>query len=442
MSAQPSTVIEVVEGSAGRRRANQCVLNKDIRFDAKSLQAATFTVLDDVDTDLLVVISAVAYADRKTMRRLGRGWPRSITLSIPVFNLETWRKVELQLTSLLRILTGDAWTLEFRRREQRNRIVQGFIPGLSDQFAGATIIPYSDGLDSLTGVARLRKAEPDCHVLLVNARRGQRNTKVHSPNGIAVVGVPFATSVRRGEVTYRSRTLVYYSLAALAWRRNRGKRIWIGEGGIGCLGPSLVPFGIEQPVRGSHPAFTKQLSELLAVLWSSEPRFEFPHLWSTKGSVLAQLKDEPALAGWRATKSCSRNHRRQHPGAHGSHCGLCTGCLFRRVAIHAAKLGSEQPGVYFEDILVNAKLSEQASQLDKEIGICSVIAMDELARLDVDTRGADIAELAVALGQPVHSTKAMMKQLIKTHANEWHRFLARLPRNSWVRTIARTGGVT
>lgn len=442
MTESSGIVIEVVENGARSRRVNECVLDKDIRFDGESLQAATFTRLDDIDTDLLVVISAVRYADRKTKRRLGSGWPRTITLSIPVYNLDTWRKVELHLTSLLRMLTGDAWTLEFRKRTQRNRIVQGFIPGLSDDFAGATIIPYSDGLDSLAGLARLRKEEPATPALLVNARKGQRNNQLPRPSGTAVIGVPFATSVRGGETTFRSRTFVYYSLAALAWHRNRGKRIWIGESGVGCIGPSLVPFGIEQPVRGSHPVFTRQLSEILAVLWNRTPRFEFPHLWRTKGTVLAELKDDDAFREWRSTKSCSRNHRRQHPSAHGSHCGVCTGCLFRRLAIHAARLPDERVDVYFEDVMTDASVSSDASPLDREIGICSVIALDELARLDVDRRSADIAELAVALHQPVQCTKSKMKQLIDNHADEWRRFLARLPRNSWVCAIARTGGAT
>lgn len=442
MTVPASVVIQVVEDGARRRRADVCALDKDIRFDVRALQAATFTHLDDMDTDLLVIISSVAYADRKTKRRLGHGWPRSITLSLPVFNPETWRKVELQLTSALRLLTGDAWTLEFRRREQRNRIIQGFIPGLSDGFAGATIIPYSDGLDSLTGFARLRKDEPDGHALLVNARRAQRNNQLSSPSGTAVVGVPFSMSVRRGEVTYRSRTFVYYSLAALAWRRNRGKRIWIGEGGIGCIGPALVPFGIEQPVRGSHPIFTKQLADILAVVWNREPRFEFPHLWSTKGAVLSELKDEVSLRDWPKTKSCSRNHRRQHPGAHGSHCGVCTGCLFRRLAISAAELPNERANVYFEDVMLSSTLSEKASQLDKEIGICSVIAMDELARLEIDRCTADVSELAAAVGEPIDTVKKKMKQLIENHADEWQRFLGRLPRSSWLRAIARTGGAT
>lgn len=142
MTDQAGVVIEVVESGVRRRGAHVCVLGRDIRFDVRSLQAATFTHLDDIDTDLLVVISSVAYADRVTKRRLGQGWPRSMTLSVPVCNPETWRKVELHLSSLLRMLTGDAWALEFRQRERRNDIVQGFIPGLSDDFAGATIIPY------------------------------------------------------------------------------------------------------------------------------------------------------------------------------------------------------------------------------------------------------------------------------------------------------------
>jgi 7-cyano-7-deazaguanine synthase in queuosine biosynthesis len=434
--------INVVENSRSRSRTGDCVLGHDIRFDVKALQAATFTYLDDVDIDLLVVLATVAYADRNHHRHLGTRWSRDLWLRVPVYEIDKWRKASPHLTSVLRGLTGDAWTFEFVQRRGRNEISQHFIPGLSNDFKGATIIPYSGGLDSLAAIARVREKDPDGRVLLVNARRARRNAKLALPPNTAVVGVPYQLSVERGEITYRTRTFVYYSLAALAWHRNQARRIWIGEGGIGCLGPSLVPFGIEHPFRGSHPAFTKKLSEVMKVLWGHAPVFEFPHLWQTKGNMLADLKDADALRPWRDTKSCSRPPRRQHPGTNGSHCGVCTGCLFRRVSLLAADMPAEADGTYLEDIVSRASLRADAKPSDHEVGVCAVIAMESLARLDLAHRAGEIAELSLAIEEPEGTTRSRLYSLIKRHAFEWDAFVDQLPKKSWVRLITNARGAS
>jgi hypothetical protein len=246
---------------------------------------------------------------------------------------------------------------------------------------------------------------------------------------------------RHREESYRTRTFTYFTLAALIWWKNSARRIVIGESGLGCLGPALVPVGIEQPVRGSHPDFTEALSELLGQLWGTPPPFSFPHLWHTKAMVLAELRGFASFEGWVHTRSCSRNIGRQHPDSRGSHCGLCTNCLFRRVSIHAGGLPAEDPKMYFEDVLQNAMLGENLGKADREIATCAVLAMDELAGLaeGVEHRTAEIVELAASLHEPVDVTRTRLGKLIRKHREERHGFLAQLPNGSWVRDLTFRG---
>jgi hypothetical protein len=439
MTKAPTHVVEVTDKRARRSHARQCVLGEDVRFDKAALEAAVSAKLEDVDVDLLVVIASVAYVDRAISRRRGTRWGRELSVVIPVYHPERWEHVRSDLVRLLRSLTGDVWHIEFVPRAKRDEMTQQFLPGLSrGDFQGATIIPYSGGLDSFATLARLRQEKPDGPVLLVNARRSIRNEVLAKPIGEAVVGIPYRfKELRHAEESYRTRTFVYFALAALVWRLNAGERVWIGESGIGCIGPTLVPFGIEQPVRGSHPAFLGGLSSFLGALWGTPPAFHFPHLWCTKGEVLADLFQAAALSGWEATRSCSRAHRRQHPWAAGSHCGLCTGCLFRRVSLLSAGIAVEQPGTYFEDVLCNTALSDHLKASDREVAICAVIAMDELAscaaRLDV--KRVEIAELASAMRQPESTTTANLQRLLVKHRDEWARFLIEVPANSWIRAV-------
>jgi hypothetical protein len=416
-----------------------CVLERDLSFDKKALERATYTKLEDIDTDLLVVIASIAYVDRLISRRRGTQWGRALSVSIPVYHAEAWERVQQSLCTLLRSLTGDAWTLTFVAREKRNEMRQEFIGSLSPDFSGSTVIPYSGGLDSFAMLARIQHEEPNTRALLVNARGSVMNESLARPRDVSVIGVPFEfKKLKRPEPSYRTRTFTYFSLAALAWRRNRGSRIVIGESGIGCLGPSLVPFGIEQPVRGSHPSFTDGLSQVLGSLWGgTPPPFSFPHLWQTKAMVLSELANAESMRGWKATRSCSRNHKRQHSGAKGSHCGVCTGCLFRRVSLAAAGFASEDSTTYFEDVMTRASLRKEATKGDREVGICAVIAMQELAllALQLGRMTAEVSDLASALRLPIDTTRSRLQTLIERHRDEWGQFVSKLPAKSWIHPV-------
>lgn len=429
--------VEVVEsrtdGAPGRR---QCVLDDNITFDKVAIERASFRPLDDIDIDLLVVISAVAYVDRLIRRRRGTQWSRALVLRLPVYYPETWSRLAGSLSATLRLLSGDAWAFDFRQR-QRPQQPQQFLPSLSPSFEGATVIPYSGGLDSFALLARLRHYAADEKLLLVNARRSAVE-KIARPDDVATIGVPFRLRApHHKEESYRTRTFKYFALAALVWKKNSGKHILIGESGVGCLGPSLVPVGIEHPVRGSHPDFLHALSALLGQLWGTAPPFLFPHLWSTKGMVLAELRDLRTLEGWTSTRSCSRNVQRQHPGARGAQCGLCSGCLFRRVSVWAGGLGAEPPDTYFDDVFQNAHLGDNLTDADRDVARCAVANMDELAGLAdrVEQRTADIHELAASLRRPVDETRLQLGNLVREFRDEWRGFLAQLPEASWIRSL-------
>jgi 7-cyano-7-deazaguanine synthase in queuosine biosynthesis len=251
------------------------------------------------------------------------------------------------------------------------------------------------------------------------------------------LAVPFTVSSgAHAEPTYRTRTFIFFSLAALAWRRTNASRIWIGESGLGCIGPALVPFGIEQPVRGCHPTFVGRIADFLAALWGVRPPFEFPHLWITKGESITELATAGVLSGWTRTHWCSRNIRRQHPSTSATHCGLCSGCIFRRQSILAAGL-AEDPATYYSDVLNEAELPSDADRADREVANYATISIDELAAA-VPLRSAsvgDVAELAASLGRTRTDIASQVSRLLEAHAREWSSFVDALPAESWMRRI-------
>lgn len=417
-----------------------CALGDELRFNRGALERCSCSELDELDVDLLVILAAIAFADRRVSRRRGSRWGRVLSLSVPVYLPAEWERVAAEFSSLLDEVTGDVWRLEFRRRTAADDLRQLFLPQLPREFQGATITPYSGGLDSFATLARHHLENDGAPVLLVHAQHGARSLRSVLPerdHASPALAVPFTVSGGpHAEPSYRTRTVVFFSLAALAWRRNRGARIWIGESGIGCLGPSFVPFGIEQPVCGCHPTFIKKLGIFFEHLWGALPPFELPHLWLTKGEVVQQLRARNALEGWQRTHSCSRNIRRQHPQTRASHCGLCSGCMFRRQSLSSAAL-VEEPGTYYTDVIADADFPEDAQRADREVGMYAAVDLDELAgvAMRVSSYRGHIFETATWMGLPPAETETKLRRLFGAHAQEWRRFVEGVPDGSWLRQV-------
>jgi 7-cyano-7-deazaguanine synthase in queuosine biosynthesis len=439
-AAEHSIVVLEQPGGPGPDGAISCVLGSELRFDRGALERCSSTPLEEIDVDLLVVLASIAFADRRVSRRRGSRWGRALALSVPVYLPAEWERVASKLASLLLDVSGDAWRLEFSRRTAADELRQLFLPQLPREFRGATVAPYSGGLDSFATVAHHRVQNDGTPLLLVHARHGARS--LHSvlldhDRSASALAVPFTVSGGpHAEASYRTRTLVFFSLAALAWRRNNASRIWIGESGIGCLGPSFVPFGIEQPVCGCHPMFIKKLGTFFEHLWGVLPPFELPHLWVTKGEVLAELRSREALEGWQRTHSCSRNIRRQHPMASASHCGLCSGCMFRRQSLRAAGL-AEGAGTYYCDVLADADLPADAQPADREVGTYAAVNLDELARVaaKLSNYRGHMLETARSVGRPSAEVETKLGRLFARHAEEWSAFVNAVPAGSWLRQV-------
>jgi len=422
-----------------------CALGSQLRFDRGALERCSSTPLDDLDVDLLVVLASIAFADRRVSRRRGTRWGRALALSIPVHQPAEWERVSSELASLLQNVSGDTWSVEFRQRVAVDDLRQLFFSQLPREFRGATVVPFSGGLDSFAAVARHRVENDGTPLLLVHAQHGSHALDSVLPErarGAPALAVPFTVSGGpHAEPSYRTRTLVFFSLAALAWRRTNAARIWIGESGVGCLGPSFVPFGIEQPVSGCHPSFIKKLARFFEHLWGVPPPFELPHLWFTKGEVLADLRKCNALDGWQRTRSCSRNARRQHPQASASHCGLCSGCMFRRQSLRAADL-VEDAGTYYADVFVDEALPAGAQPSDREVGTYAVVDLDELAGVakKLPSHRGLVLETAKAVGRPSAEVETKVQRLFATHADEWRTFVGALPARSWLRDVVHEQG--
>jgi hypothetical protein len=432
-----SNAANIIVGWNGRGEAGGDIpisVGRDIVLNPQALQDFGGHLFKDVEHDLVVVCGAIAFADRLVLRRRGSGWPRSFHLTIAVLDLNAWKRNQVinSLQEALEYVTGDQWTFNFVSGGRRITVPQG-----SWRFADGpfVVLPFSDGLDSYLQWQLLKIEEP--HVSPVRMQTSSRALSEARNRLIDAVGsarnrrVRFPVSLRVGnhaEPTYRTRTFLFFSMAALAAAKLGTTRVVIGENGVGALGPSLIPYGDECPHSTTHPAFTRRLSRFLNELLQTQIAFEHPQVFHTKGQVLARAINL-GVKGWESTNSCVRDAR---SGLDGLPCGVCSGCLLRRTAIWAA--GDERTGFFWEDLSAGSldqsrrnRCGREATKNDHDIMHFGAHAMASLARLSMLSPEALVYQQAAYelvgpdgnLGQAAEE----VHRLVGTYADEWRSFL-------------------
>lgn len=425
---------------------------RDIVINPHVLSEYCFQRLDTRVDDLLHIAAAVAFADRTVARHASYAWRRKIDLTIPVREASFWsqRSNRNQLAECLDRVTGDYWMLDFTGG--RKPLVINPQAPLELKSGALSVMPFSDGLDSLAA-ARLHTADhPNESLVLVTSgskKDVDRAYRIRGLNGRRHrVAVPFHLPKNKRfpqvEQTYRSRGFVFNVIAAAAAYLLDARRIIIPESGQGCLGPALTPIGNEAPDARMHPVFTHRLGAFLERVLGRTVRFEHPYLWQTKGQTLERLRKESLDLDWWETRSCARDQR--HVNLEGQpriQCGVCAACLLRRQSLRAAGM-DERRDMYLWPNLKAARLHDAGTKgarsprrNDINQAYCAVLASEDLARLGATPESMEALsmvgiELAEARSKGVDETAQNLAQLISKHRVEWGDFVAAQGKNSFI----------
>jgi 7-cyano-7-deazaguanine synthase in queuosine biosynthesis len=359
--------------------------------------------------------------------------------------------VKKRLEEALQFVTGDRWRLDFSQRTNPDEsLAETFLlQGVQPQ-GSPMVVAYSGGLDSYAGVRSLRRGNPDLVPFLVRTQvRGSslskdKNEDLPESSRVPIlVGFQFETSLRDKEPSGRTRTFLFFSIAAVAAQLLLTDRIVVCENGQGSLGPSLAPDAWENPFRSTHPVFSRMLGELFSKVLGRALRIEQPFLWRTKAEVLRELSSEELSAAVRQTKSCVQYPMRWKGVSPAFPCGICGGCLLRRMSLVGSgndELESQEK--YFWQKL-SAPTLEAASvrvpteERDRKVAIRSVLDMDRLARLAKDSHKSAafrrlVFEISEADNLPESTVSENLIALLEKHAKEWKQFLDHVGRTSWI----------
>jgi 7-cyano-7-deazaguanine synthase in queuosine biosynthesis len=305
----------------------------------------------------LVRLAVMVYgADRSTPRKAGRSnWSRrDLDIEVPVSDPSRWEPVRERLQAVFGFLSGDAWTISFRKalapKEAEHK----------SRYSGAKrVVLLSGGADSAIGALFSRHDLGDAqhvlvsHVGLTNLAPIQRD--IAKRIGLLLEGpdqfhqqIHFSRHTKqvdgtgfRDETTSRTRSLLFLALG-LAIASIDGLPLWIPENGFASLNPPLTADQRGSlSTRTTHPVFLEQLAELAAVA-GAHAVIENPLADMTKGEMFTQVAELVGKAAasdfLSTTHSCGHTGHRNLDFAPTRQCGVCFGCLLRRASFLAADL--------------------------------------------------------------------------------------------------------
>lgn len=314
-------------------------------------QLAAIGAVPEPNNDFVSLAVLTFLADR-TVPRPSKGWTREIELDLPVFDVDGWHTIAPKVSETLEILTGDIWTLTFRRRVSRKQQKVADRPDID------RALLFSGGADSLCGAVKsLATGE---RLLLVShwdwaghsayqqrlarwlARRFPQEVW-HRQHRLGRRTRQLGGGAFGDEPTRRSRSLLFIALGLAHASVEPRVPLWVAENGFAALNPPLA--GERRgalSTRTTHPVVLKQLQHLIAAVGGNHS-LSNPFAASTKGEMFAEVAGLLGRAD--AAKLLSMSHSCAHVRwATGTgfppdtQCGVCFGCLVRRSAFLAAGL--------------------------------------------------------------------------------------------------------
>lgn len=318
--------------------------------------------------DFVLFSFAVCAADLACLRKpTADSWTREISLSLTLNNPEPWTANAESIQRMLRVLTGDYWTLTF---------LDGGPPapaGERELCDRDCVSLLSGGLDSLVGGIDLRaQGRQPVFVSQLAYEDSERQRRYaaelggHQWHQQMSHGIVFNG---RREPSTRARSMGFYALAVLATTvlQEPYADLYVPENGFISLNPPLLPGRMASfSTRTTHPLFMALLQQLLTNIGLGI-RLKMPYRFKTKGQMLQECSDQALLTRLAAdTTSCGRYRTYNR-----MHCGRCVPCMVRKGAFLAWDPSTDTTRYKFPNLRTAGKSS---SEDDAMAAACAVLS--------------------------------------------------------------------
>lgn len=368
--------------------------------DLKALELAP----SEIGADLLIVAEHIHAADTRISRATESqdAWTREIRLVVPVSAPARWNAAAPTLVRMLNFLTGDKWTVGFRKRpkEFAQVVRKPDQAQLIRPFDGVSL--FSGGLDSLIGAIDTLKAG-GAPLLISHAGEGL----VSKSQDLCFAGLKHAFAKARfdrlrmwmnishglvedvsSEDTTRGRSFLFFSLGVAAGTAlGENFVLKVPENGLIALNVPLDRLRLGAlSTRTTHPYYMARWNDLLAEL-GIPGSVDNPYWDKTKGEMAAECSDAALLKKLSPVSlSCSSPTKGRWKKQPQGHCGHCLPCLIRRAAL----AGSDATVYNLPDLQANVLNTNQAEGQQVrsfQIAIARLAARPDLAKILVHKPG-------------------------------------------------------
>jgi hypothetical protein len=346
--------------------------------------------VDPVAFDFLSLSLAVTAADTFANRReAADGWARDIHLVVALADHKRWKPAVPLLQKALRFLSGDQWTIEFKRGGHappapRPRVkTKLFLDGCQSACL------YSGGLDSAIGMLNLwaqdHRTVLVSHAYSHDASRQEEILRLVGSGAtrLALNAHPQQHLGYGNDVQMRTRSFNFLAMgtliaATLARHLPRGDKVplFIPENGLISINPPLTSRRIGAlSTRTTHPYYLSLIQSVLDLV-GLPVMLQTPFATKTKGEMIKDCLDQKLLKKIaRYTVSCGKWKRS------GQQCGKCVPCLIRRASFHAAGLQDQttyrSPGDNLRRVFESA--------IDSDDLMAMVVACRQLEGVDISS---------------------------------------------------------
>ena len=388
--------------------------------------------------DLLEIASYVYAADCSTTRGahwsddgLIEPWGRDFAFVFPVRDLAFWRqdKINNCLLRTLSFLTDDQYSFEFVA-SNTEREVQRYLDLASEAHWPFDQVPrvllFSGGLDSLAGaVETADKNEPLVLVshrskAMLDARQKElaRILDERFPGKVLHIPVWVNKGKKLGrEHTQRSRSFLYAALAAAVAHSVRADGIRFFENGVVSLNLPVAEEALRaRASRTTHPRTLRMFEELFGLVLERPMIVDNPFVLKTRTEIVRELEARGGADLIRHTSSCAQSGFFQSKSQW--HCGTCSQCIDRRVAILAAGLEDHDPSTdYVSDVFTGPRVTRE----EKNIAVDYVqhgVRLHQLGADEILTRfNREISMVVREAEDPSELAEAVVA-VHKTHGSE------------------------
>lgn len=311
--------------------------------------------------DFLMIALGVVSADKAVLRsECADGWTRQIELTVFVHEYDKWLQEKKQLEEMLRFLTGDFWTINFKKLYTPICPEKDYPLRSND-----CVCLLSGGMDSLVGAIDLHE-EGRNPLFLSQIVRGDAD---HQRAYAAAVGednlCQWSNNVKkhgRTENSTRARSIIFFAYALLAscgidYNEAGRKEIIVPENGYISLNIPLNRMRIGSlSTKTTHPVYMRMLQNIWDDL-DLKVDLVLPYKYKTKGEVLVECKNQKMMKSLIfGSTSCGKYQR------HGlRHCGECVPCLVRRAAFLKAGLEDDTENGYCVESLKGSDSQDVAA---------------------------------------------------------------------------------